>query len=299
MTEAALKEAPSTQVATAPQTALAITPMQMLQIAVEQNADLDKLQKLMDLQERWEATEARKAYVTAMTAFKKDPPEIVKDTHVKYDNKGGGVTEYDHESLNVISIVIGKALAEHGLHHSWETAQESGGLITVTCILGHELGYSKRVSLSAMPDLSGGKNPVQGVGSTVSYLERYTLKAVVGLAASGQDDVDNAPTGKPVPEERPTRDQYTKDAPPETDLGKPFVLTDEFGNDVGQYDTADHYVDAASLYVGRELSKAEGAAATFHQNNQDTLDRVTRSIGSGRDNSKVGSFYRLLNGKKG
>ena len=37
---------------------LAITPMAMLQIAVQQGADLEKLEKLMALQERWEATEA-------------------------------------------------------------------------------------------------------------------------------------------------------------------------------------------------------------------------------------------------
>ena len=42
--------------------AQAVTPMQMLQIAVEQGADLDRLEKLMDMQERWEANEARKAF---------------------------------------------------------------------------------------------------------------------------------------------------------------------------------------------------------------------------------------------
>jgi hypothetical protein len=30
------------------------TPMVLLQMAMSQNADLDKLSKLMDLQERWE-----------------------------------------------------------------------------------------------------------------------------------------------------------------------------------------------------------------------------------------------------
>ena len=275
-----------------------ITPMQMLQVAVEQNADLEKLEKLMGLVERHKAALAKQAFDVSMAAFKKDPPALVKDTHVKFPTKGGGETDYYHESLDQVSTVIGIALAEHGLHHSWSTKQEQGGLITVACILGHELGHSKTVSLSAMPDTSGGKNPVQGVGSTVTYLERYTLKAVVGLAAADQDDADDKPPGKPVPEQRPRRDQYKDAPPPETNLGEPFVLLDEFGNDVGQYDAADQYLDAASKYVGKEMSIAAGAAKAFHEHNQETLDRVAEATGGSRDNPRLASFYTLLNGKR-
>ena len=45
------------------------TPSHLLQMAVQQGADLDKLERLMALQERWEATEARKAYDTAFAAL--------------------------------------------------------------------------------------------------------------------------------------------------------------------------------------------------------------------------------------
>ena len=43
----------------------AITPMDMINTAIERGADIDQLTKLMDLQERWEANEARKAYQNA------------------------------------------------------------------------------------------------------------------------------------------------------------------------------------------------------------------------------------------
>ncbi|MES0385970.1 MAG: hypothetical protein ABUJ98_15475, partial [Hyphomicrobium sp.] len=84
----------------------AITPMDMLQIAVEKGADLDQLQKLMDLNDRYEATQARKAFVRAMTAFKAEPPTIVKNRHVKFAQ-----TEYDHATLDQVCSVVGKALA--------------------------------------------------------------------------------------------------------------------------------------------------------------------------------------------
>jgi hypothetical protein len=63
-------------------------------IKKDSNVDIDKLAKLLDIQERWEANEAKKAYVEAMAAFKASPPTIYKDRHVKYGN-----TEYDHASL--------------------------------------------------------------------------------------------------------------------------------------------------------------------------------------------------------
>src|SRR5215472_13811391 len=51
-----------------------ITPMQLLQMAMSQNADFYRLEKLLDMQMRWEASEAKKAFVSAMAAFKADPP---------------------------------------------------------------------------------------------------------------------------------------------------------------------------------------------------------------------------------
>lgn len=46
------------------------TPMDLLSIAMDQGADLDRLERLMMMQERWEANEARKAYLSAFAAFK-------------------------------------------------------------------------------------------------------------------------------------------------------------------------------------------------------------------------------------
>lgn len=167
------------------QTAPAITPMQMLQIAVEQNADIDKLAKLMDLQERWEANQARKAYVEALNAFKVNPPTIRKDKSASF---GQGKAAYDYATLAQVSAVIGAALSEHRLSHRWEVEQPEGGAIRVTCVLTHEQGHSERVTMQAGADQSGSKNSIQAIGSTVTYLERYTLLAVTGLAAKGQDD---------------------------------------------------------------------------------------------------------------
>lgn len=162
------------------------TPAMLLNIAIDKGADLEKLEKLMELQLKWEANQARKAYTEAMAAFKANPPEIEKDKHVKFTTMKG-VTEYNHATLANVTDKINASLSSHGLHASWTTAQVEKA-ITVTCRITHILGHYEETSLTALPDDSGGKNPIQSIGSTVSYLQRYTLLALTGLATKEMDD---------------------------------------------------------------------------------------------------------------
>ena len=163
------------------------TPAAMMMIAIEKGFDLDKVEKAMLLQERWEANEARKAYHLAMSKFKADPPEIEKDKKVSF-KAGGGTTAYNHASLANVTDKINKALSACGLSASWETVQGEAGKVTVTCRITHSQGHSESTSLTAMPDTSGSKNAIQAIGSTISYLERYTLLALTGLATHDMDD---------------------------------------------------------------------------------------------------------------
>lgn len=158
------------------------TPAYLLQMAVQQGADLDKLEKLMGLQERWEANEARKAFVNALTAFKSEPITINKNKSVSFSG-----TSYKHATLAEVVDAAAAALSRHGLTHRWNVEQKDDR-ITVECVLTHEQGHSERIAMSAPPDASGSKNKIQQIASTVTYLERYTLLAITGLAAKDQDD---------------------------------------------------------------------------------------------------------------
>ena len=161
------------------------TPMALIEMAVAQGADVEKLQKLFELQLRWEQNEARKAYFSAITEFKKSAPKITKNKDVLHN----GVFKYRHTTLdNINNVVIGK-LSEVGISHRWETEDLEGGDLRVTCVLSHELGHSERTPLKGSPDTSGGKNTIQARGSTLKYLERYTLFAALGLA-DGEDEDD-------------------------------------------------------------------------------------------------------------
>ena len=161
--------------------------------AISAGANLETVAKMMELQQVWEANEARKAYHLAMAAFKANPPEIEKDKKVNYATKTGGTVKYNHATLANVTRKISAALSQHGLSASWKTAQN--GVIMVTCKITHEKGHSEETMLSAPADDSGSKNPIQAIGSTISYLERYTLLALTGLATA---DMDNDAQGAPA-----------------------------------------------------------------------------------------------------
>lgn len=160
----------------------AVTPGELLRIAVDQGADLARLEKLMDLQQRFEENEARKAYVSDMAAFKLNAPDIVKDKTVAYSG-----TSYTHATLGNVTRTIIEGLAKHGFSHRWDTEQQGVNVI-VTCILTHRLGHSERTTLTAPKDDSGKKNGIQQMASAITYLQRYTLLAATGLATQDQDD---------------------------------------------------------------------------------------------------------------
>lgn len=158
-----------------------MNPIQMLALAVQQGADIDKMRMLMDMKREWEADEGRKAFVVAMAEFKANPPEILKRKEVSFGN-----THYKHATLADVCAAAIAGLAKVGISHRW-TVTQAEKTITVDCVLTHRLGHSESVSLTSAPDTSGQKNAIQAIASAVTYLQRYTLLAATGLAASDMD----------------------------------------------------------------------------------------------------------------
>lgn len=162
-------------------------PMRLITLAVEQNADIDKLEKLLALQVRYEANEAKKAFDMAMSAFKGECPAIKKNHTVDFNSQKGRTT-YKHATLDNVCGTINPVLGKYGLSYTWDTKQE-GGIVSVTCHIAHACGHTTSgVTLSSGLDNSGNKNSIQSIGSTVTYLQRYTLLAALGLSTESDDD---------------------------------------------------------------------------------------------------------------
>jgi hypothetical protein len=170
-----------------PATVINLTPMDMLERAVSSNAGVEVISKLMDLQDRWQASHARRSFDEAMAAAKAEIPVIMKNREVDFTSSKGR-TNYRHEDLAEIARTVDPILTKHGLSYRFRTTSQPNEPVSVTCIVSHRHGHSEENTLSAGRDESGNKNSIQAVGSTITYLQRYTLKAALGLAASNDDD---------------------------------------------------------------------------------------------------------------
>lgn len=174
------------------------TPLELIHKAVQSGAQVEVMEKLLGLQERWERNEARKAFDSAISKAKSEIPIIRKGNSVDFTTSKGR-THYQYEDLATIAQIIDPILSKHGLSYRWRPNSDAKS-VTVTCILSHAAGHMEENTLYAPHDLSGNKNPIQAVGSAVTYLQRYTLKAALGLAAAADDDARSVSQPKHEPE---------------------------------------------------------------------------------------------------
>ncbi|MDE9519689.1 ERF family protein [Xenorhabdus bovienii] len=163
--------------------AAAAAPMRLIEMAVSSNADIDKLERLLELQTKWEAGQARKEFLDAMAAFQSALPTIKK---LKQADFGAGKAKYKYASLDDISEQIKPFLQKFGLSYRFEQKMESG-VITVKCIVSHKSGHYESCEMMSTPDQSGGKNSIQQSASAITYLRRYTLTGALGIATADED----------------------------------------------------------------------------------------------------------------
>ena len=160
------------------------TPMQLLQAAVANNVDAGQLEKLLDLQERWEANQARKSFAAAMAQFQAHCPTLLKSK--KADR-------YSYAPLDEILRTIRPHLDATGLSVSFNTSTKDA-VITAFCTVTHRDGHSVTSEFSAPVDPAMKVNATQQAGSANSYARRYALCNALNLVASNEDD-DGATAG--------------------------------------------------------------------------------------------------------
>lgn len=207
-------------------------PSALLQLAVQQNLDIDKLEKLMQLQERWQAQQARKEFLSAISRFQAICPTLEKTKKVEFTNKAGYKTKYNYASLGDIVESIKKPLSDNGLSFRWEIKEEENKLI-VSCLISHLLGHSESTTMSAAKDDSGNKNEIQQRGSSITYLQRYTLIAALGISTADEDndgdkeDLPPAvyPKAKPAPVPQNGDGTKTEKITPAAQGQKPWLNT--------------------------------------------------------------------------
>jgi len=165
------------------------TPLSIVQAALA-SGNVEMYREAVALAKDMDAITARKAFDNALADAKAKIPVIRKNRQVGFDSRKAGAarTDYRHEDLAEIARTIDPILSEVGLSYRFRVSSEVNEPVRVTCIISHRDGHSEETTLRAGRDESGNKNSIQAIGSTVTYLQRYTLKAALGLAAAEDDD---------------------------------------------------------------------------------------------------------------
>ena len=212
---------------------------------------------VMDKQAHIDFAEAKARIKTKLQGIK-----IVKNRQVAYDlekgNKAAGQKEaFKYAALEDIDKIVGPMLAEEAISDSYTMEPIGSGWYQVTCRLSKGL-HTEETKIPLPLDASGGKNNVQGAGSTFSYGRRYALSASIGLVVVGQDD-DAA--GGPITDEQAAE---LKGLLKEAGMDSKRFLKNMNAESVEEIKTKDHAraLNSVQAYMYRkeqEAAKKKGA----------------------------------------
>lgn len=161
--------------------------------AADPNVDIDKLERLLEMQERVMQREARTAYYSALAEMQPNLPVVDERGGIKDRN---GNIQSTYALWEDVNEAIRPILAQYGFALTFKVSRTENE-ITTTGILSHRAGHSERTELSLPTDTSGSKNAVQAVGSSTSYGKRYTGFALLNITSTGEDDDGDKAGRKP------------------------------------------------------------------------------------------------------
>lgn len=181
MAEQEISTVKNTEIAHQQSHGASVSPvMQMLSHAVTSGQSIEVVRELMAMSKELAADEARRAFDAAVADAK---AEISAQTIFK---NASGHNNKRYADFSAYAKVVDPVLGKFGLSYRFRTVQADR--IKVSCILSHKAGHSEENSLEGPADTTGNKNAIQSVGSTLTYLQRYTLIQALGLAATNDDD---------------------------------------------------------------------------------------------------------------
>lgn len=161
----------------APQASQSLLPM-IDKLIERPDFDVEKLERLLDMQERIMTRSAMEQFNAAMAMMQDELPSIAER------GKAHNTKYATFEDINDVAKPIMKT---HGFAVSFRVHNIQGG-IEVTGVLMHKGGHREETTMTLPLDTSGSKNAVQAVGSSVSYGKRYVMSALLNITTRSEDD---------------------------------------------------------------------------------------------------------------
>jgi hypothetical protein len=203
------------------------------------------------------------ALVSALSKLRNPP----RNRAVEVSTRGGGKYSFRYATLDKILDMARPVLAAEGLALFQPiSTNEKGGLVLVTRLL-HRSGEWMETSI---PLPAPGGDP-QSFGSAVTYLRRYAVTALLGIASDEDDDANRA-AGNHVKDVTPRHERLRDEAGRATDPVQALVARAKAARDVDD---------------GTDLMRAwaNAAAATEALRGRPEWETLVRHVGVGLRNS--------------
>ena len=153
--------------------------------AADPGADLDRLERLATLYERMIAREAETRFNAELARLQPKLPVLEERGEITGPD---GTVRATYATWEDTVEAIRPILARHGFALSFKPGRSPKGVPTVTGVLRHQAGHKELAEIELPADVSGEKNPVQAIGSTMSYGQRYVTRMLLNLISRGEDD---------------------------------------------------------------------------------------------------------------
>lgn len=163
-------------------------PADMIQAAVLSGADLEKLKGVLELQERWDATQARKHYARCFASAQSRIKAVVKSKKNSQTNSSYADLSGVIESTQPIYTDEGFAI----IFYEGDTKKENHMRICADVL--HELGHKETYFLDVPLDGVGIKGNANMTGihakaSSTSYGRRYLMCMIWNIPTADNDGV--------------------------------------------------------------------------------------------------------------
>ena len=173
--------------------------------------DIEKFERLMAMKKDVEAERASLAFAEAFIELQQDLPVIDRNGRIVVFSKAlreraekEGPQVYEGQApqqktpyvqFDDILEAIRAPLHKHGFslrfEYTTQVVGESYRIIT-TAVLRHRQGHEEKASTPPLQhDSTGSKNPTQAIGSSLTYGQRYALRAVVPIVSHAPQDADD------------------------------------------------------------------------------------------------------------
>jgi len=170
------------------------SPMEMAQSFLTAGGDLESLEKMMDLQERFENNEAKKAFFAAMVQAQKEMPVI-------YEGRRNKQTNSNYAAYKDIVRDAKPIYTKFGLSVSfYEGESKKPDYIKLCADVYHEKGHSQTYSVNLPIDDKGPKGTpvktkIHGTKSAFSYGRGILLCGIFNIPTNEDIDDDGNSAG--------------------------------------------------------------------------------------------------------